>query len=84
MKKNALAAGLAFGIYYAVALFIIGISARTTGYCKIFVAFMSTFYKGYNYTLVGSFIGLGRGFVDGFIGAFIIVRLYSRFHKKLK
>ncbi|MEI8091097.1 MAG: hypothetical protein WCG98_02350 [bacterium] len=58
--------------------------ARLTGYCKIFVSFMSTFYIGYTYTFLGSLLGLVRGFVDGFIGAYIIVWLYNMISKKVK
>lgn len=83
-KISPLAAGLAFGIYFGVGLFLIGLIARLTGYCKIFVSFMSTFYIGYSYTLLGSLLGLVRGFVDWFVGAYIIIRLYNMISKKVK
>jgi uncharacterized membrane protein len=55
-KLNPLAAALAVGIYFGVGLFIIGLCARLTGYCKIFVSFMSTFYVGYTYTFRGAWM----------------------------
>ena len=83
-KISPLAAALAVGIYLGVWLFLIGLIAWLTWYCKIFVSFMSTFYIGYTYTFRGARMGLVRGFVDGFIGAYIIVWLYDRISKKLK
>ncbi|MCX6822496.1 MAG: bacteriophage holin [candidate division SR1 bacterium] len=83
-KVKPLAAALAVGIYFGVGLFLIGLLARLTGYCKIFVAFMSTFYIGYNYTFGGAFMGLIWGALDGFVGTYIVVRLYNLISKKLK
>lgn len=83
-KCSPLAAGLAVGIYFGVGLFLIGLIARLTGYCKIFVSFMSTFYIGYTYTFRGAWMGLVWGLVDGFIGAYIVVRIYNTMVKKLK
>ena len=83
-KVSPLAAALAVGIYFGVWLFLIGLIARLTWYCRVFVALFGTFYIGYTYTFLGSLVGIVRGFVDGFIGTYIVVRLYNMISKKLK
>ncbi|EKD24983.1 MAG: hypothetical protein ACD_80C00142G0025 [uncultured bacterium (gcode 4)] len=82
--KTPVAVGLALGIYFGIGLFIFAITARLFGYCKIFVSFMGTFYIGYKANLLGAFIGLLRGFVDAFVGGFIVTRLVGYFQKKMK
>jgi hypothetical protein len=56
------------GIYFGIGLFILALTARWFGYCRIFVSFVKTFYIGYDASLLGAFAGLLRGFVDAFIG----------------
>ncbi|MCX6824391.1 MAG: hypothetical protein NT085_04675 [candidate division SR1 bacterium] len=81
--KTPVAVGLALGIYFGIGLFVFALTARRFGYCRIFVSFMKTFYIGYNANLLGAFIGLLRGFVDAFIGGFIVTRLVQFFQKKM-
>lgn len=83
-KLNPLALGLAFGIYFGIGLFILGLTSTFRGYAKIFVSFMKTFYIWYDYTVLGSFAWLGRWFVDGFVWAFVIARLYNLISSKFK
>ena len=50
--KTPIAVGLALGIYFGIVLFVFAITARTLGYGKIFVSFMSTFDIGYHASLL--------------------------------
>jgi len=82
--KTPVAVGLALGIYFGIGLFIFALTARWFGYCRIFVSFMKTFYIWYDASLLGAFAGLLRGFVDAFVGWFIVTRLVEFFQKKMK
>ncbi len=82
--KTPVAVWLSLGIYFGIVLFIFAIIARQFGYGKIFVSFMSTFYIGYKANLLGAFIGLLRGFVDAFVGWFVVTRLVGYFQKRMK
>lgn len=71
--------GLALGITWGFAVFILGIAAWWFGWGTGLVDVLGTLYFGYEATLVGSIIGLGWGFVDGFIGGAILAWLYNIF-----
>lgn len=75
--RSAVALGVALGVACGLYLFSIGLAAAYLDWGREFVAIASSVYKGYKATLVGSFIGLGWGFVDGFIGGFIIAWIYK-------
>jgi len=44
---------------------------------------LSRIYLGYNISVIGSFVGLGWGLVDGLIGGAVLAWLYNRFAKSV-
>lgn len=75
--RSAVALGVALGVACGLYLFTIGLVAVYVDWGREFVDVIGSVYIGYEATLVGSFIGLGWGFVDGFIGGFIIAWIYK-------
>jgi len=84
MRLNACAFGLAFGIIWAIAIFIVAIIGIWSDWCSGFLEMMSSIYIGTSATWGGAFIGLVWGFVDGFIGAWLVALLYNCFVGKPK
>lgn len=74
--------GMSAGIIWSLCLFIIALLATYTGYGTEFVEFAGTVFLGYEPTLLGAFIGLVGGFIDAFVGAFLLVCLYNHFATK--
>ena len=80
MKKlNPMAAGLAFGILWAAGVLIIGLIATYNGYGSEMIDALGTVYLGLDKTLAGVLIGTVWGFVDAFIGGYLMVWLYNKF-----
>lgn len=80
---NPLAAALALGLAWAVSLFVMTLIASKTGFMGNALHFMEDVYPWYVLSFKGAFIGLVWGFLDGFVGAYILVSLYNFFVKKL-
>lgn len=81
MKLNAWGLGLAGGILWAAALFITTWISLFTGYASLWLTVMMDMYPGFDISVPGSFIGLAYGFIDGFIGLFLLAWLYNHFTK---
>lgn len=80
MKKlNPMAAGLAFGVLWAGGVLVIGLIATYNGYGAEMINALGTIYLGLQTTLVGVLIGTVWGFVDAFIGGYLLVWLYNKF-----
>lgn len=77
-KLNATAAGLAFGIMWAVSLFFFVIFSILWGYGSEWVTLIGSVYLGVDTTWAGAFIALPWAFVDAFIGGYIVVWLYNK------
>lgn len=77
-KLNPKAFALAAGLLWGLACLIMGIAA-SYGYGTGFEKLFSTIYIGYSTTIGGSIIGGIWGFVDAFIGGYILVWLYNKF-----
>jgi len=75
--------GLAMGIFWAVAVFVMGVIADATGatggYGTQFVTGLGTVYIGYQATFWGSVIGGIWAFIDGFFCGLIFAWLYNVF-----
>ncbi|MEX1012697.1 MAG: bacteriophage holin [Waddliaceae bacterium] len=74
---NAKNLGLSFGIVWGVSVWFVTILSMFTGYGDSFIHMMQSVYPGYSVDLLGSFIGLIYGFVDGFVGLFIFGLIYN-------
>jgi len=79
MRLGKVAMGLSLGVTWALSIFVIGILAIWCDYAASFVTAMSTFYLGYNATLLGSLIGALWGFFDLFIFGFFAAFFYNCF-----
>lgn len=78
-RLNAKAFGLAFGVLWAAGIVFMGLTAMVCTWAKPFVDVVSVMYVGYSATIVGCVIGAVWGFVDAFIGGFLLAWLYNKF-----
>lgn len=79
MKLNVKALGLAGGILWGLAIFLLTYWFLLRGFEGKTLARLSNVYLGYSVTWYGGFVGLVWGFVDGFIGGALLAWLYNRF-----
>ena len=76
-RLDAVSLGLAFGIMWALGVFILGIMAMTADWGTEIVVLMSAVYFGFDPSFAGSLIGAAWGFVDGGVGGLLIAWLYN-------
>lgn len=76
---HVLAFGLAFGITWALGMFVLGLTAWLFGFGVNLVDVIGELYLGFAPTFLGSIIGAVWGFVDLFIAGVIIAGLYNLF-----
>jgi len=81
---NAKKFGLAGGILWGACMFIVTLVSLFTGYGRVFLMVMSSIYPGYDISLLGSIVGLIYGFLDAFIGLFLLAWLYNKCLMKKK
>lgn len=77
MDLNPMRFGLAGGILWGVVTFVMTWLSLFTGYGAMWLALMSDIYPGFDVSVIGSFIGLAYGFVDGFVALYVIAWLYN-------
>jgi hypothetical protein len=70
--------GIAGGILWGVMMFVMTLANIWFGYGTMWLALMADIYPGYEVTYIGSIVGLVYGFLDGFVGLFIIGWLYNK------
>ena len=78
-RLNAKAFGLAFGILWAGGILFMGLMAMFCNWARPFVDVVSVMYVGYGATALGCLIGVVWGFIDAFIGGFLLAWLYNQF-----
>ena len=86
MKKNcpcALSAGLSVGVLWGLMLFLWTLAAAANGFGASTLNLIAEVYPYYELSTAGAFWGLLWGFLDGLVGAFLIVWLYGIFNAKL-
>jgi len=76
-RLDAVSLGLAFGIMWALGVFILGIMAMAADWGTEIVVLMSSVYLGFDPSIAGSLIGAAWGFVDGGVGGLLIAWLYN-------
>lgn len=81
MSKNIKKAALTGGIIWGATLFFTTILSVYTGYGKAFLDVWTSIYPGFNISLGGSILGLIYGFLDMFIGIYIIAWVYRQIAK---
>ena len=79
MKLNTKAMALSVGILWGASLFLATLWLIVTGSAGGTLGKLSAFYIGYSVSWIGAFVGLVYGFVDGLIGGFLLVMLYTAF-----
>ena len=71
--------GLAFGIMWSLGVFIISlISLLSETYLHNVANSLGSVYLGYELNIIGIAIGMLWGFLDAFIGGFVIAWLYNK------
>jgi len=70
--------GLAGGILWGLCMFGMTLISASTGYAGEFLKMMENAYPGYHVSLAGSMVGLVYGFIDGFVGLYLLAWLYAR------
>ena len=66
------------GIIWGGTLFLTTLVSTQTGYASKFLLAIGSIYPGYSITILGSFIGLVYGFLDMYVGMYIIAWVYSK------
>ena len=79
---NAKLLGLSGGILWGLGLFVFTLISYSTGYAEGFLQLFTFLYPGFSITVGGSFVGLIYGFVDAFIGLYLLALLYNWLEKK--
>lgn len=82
MLLNAKNLGLAGGVIWSLCIFICTLVSLPTGYAKAFLDVLVSIYPGYQVSWAGSFLGLFYGFVDGFLGLFILAWIYNKLEER--
>ena len=82
MKLNVKALGLASGIVWGLAIFLLTYWFIILGHPGRILMKLSNVYFGYSVTWYGAFVGLIWGFVDGFIGGALLAWVYNKFAKQ--
>ena len=70
--------GLAGGILWGLCMFLTTLISMSTGYAKGWLLLMKGIYPGYTISGWGSLAGFVYGFLDVFIGLFLLGWLYNK------
>jgi hypothetical protein len=81
MKFDQNKAALTGGLIWALTMFFMTIISVGTGYAKAFLDVMASIYPGYNVSFSGSVVGLIYGFLDVYVGVYIVLWVYKVFSK---
>jgi hypothetical protein len=76
-KLNPVKLGLAAGILWAIAIFIMTWISMYTGWGMFWLSQWMDVYPGFDISIKGAFIGLVYAFVDGFVSLLIFGWLYN-------
>ena len=78
MKLNVKALALTSGIMWGLTVFVATLWLIVGGYSGHFIRLLDHFYFGYRFSVLGAFIGLVWGFVDGLICGAVFGWLYNK------
>jgi len=79
MTLGVISFGLAVGVTWAIAVFVLGLAAWLFGWGVDAAIALASLYIGYGPSLVGAIAGAVWGFVDGLILGVLVAWLYNRF-----
>lgn len=71
--------GLAIGVVWAIAVFLLGMAAWLFGWGVDIASALASLYIGYSPSFVGAIAGAVWGFADGLILGSMIAWFYNRF-----
>lgn len=77
-KIHAVRLGLAGGVLCAALMFIFSIISMYSGYAGEWMMAMDSIYPGYMLSWGGAFLGAIYGFIDGFVGLYLLGWIYNR------
>lgn len=80
-KLDIKAFGLACGILWAAAMFILGMMNLLLDWGSALTELMGSVYIGYRPTFLGSLVGAVWGFVDGGVAGLLLAWLYNKIAK---
>lgn len=80
MQLNSKALGLAFGVFTAVAWFIVMGVSLFTGFLDQTVQAIGGLHPGFSYTWVGLLLIVVMHLVGGFVAGFAVAWLYNKFN----
>lgn len=75
---HSLRLGIAGGLIWSVSLFVLTFVWMNTDYAPMFQDFMMQVYPGYEISVKGAFIGSIWGFLDSFIGFYLLAWIYNK------
>jgi hypothetical protein len=78
MKLSVKALALTSGALWGGAVFFGTLWLIAFGYDGSLIRQLDHFYFGYTFSVVGAFVGLGWGFVDGAVGGALFAWLYNK------
>jgi hypothetical protein len=81
MRSDIKRAALTGGVIWAVIMFFTTLAGVYFGYGIAFLNVWVSIYPGYSISLLGSVIGLVYGFLDMFIGIYLIAWVYKKLSK---
>ena len=81
VKLNAKSLGLAGGIMWGASVFIITLYSMYTGYATALINTVTSFLPLYSISFGGAILGGVYGFIDAFIGCYILAWLYNHLEK---
>ncbi len=70
--------GLAGGILWGAVMLLFTWVAVLTGYGSAFLGLFSSLYIGYDISWLGGIVGAVYGFVDAFIGLYLLGWIYNK------
>jgi hypothetical protein len=79
MKLNGKALGVALGLVWGVALFLVTNISLLRGGGGGTLGALSQVYIGYSFSFFGSIIGMLWGFVSMFVAGWLVAWLYNKF-----
>lgn len=79
LKPSAL--GFSMGILVSFCLLIMSLVNSQTGVWSEAIRLTGDVYIGYSVSIKGTLIGMVYGFLDGFVGGYLLAWMYNKFAK---
>lgn len=80
-KLSASALGLACGVLHAICMVVVALGVWMFGWWAGSVALISEWYPGFGPSFMGLVAGAFWGFLEGFVGGYLLAWFYNKFAK---